>query len=61
MEWKVFVEKRPKKWEMDEVERKKMVNKGTRDLSEEKAGKESESEQKNVGVERKMMRGKVES
>ena len=32
-----------------------MVNfKGTSDLSEEKAGKESESEQKNVRVERKI-------
>ena len=55
MEWKVFAEKRPKEWEMEEVERKKMVNfKGTSDLSEEKAGKESESEQKNIGVERKI-------
>ena len=54
MEWKVFV-KWPKEWRMEEVERKKMMNfKGTSGLSEEKAGKESESEQKNVGVERKM-------
>ena len=54
-ELKVFAEKRPKEWEMEEVERKKMVNfKGTSDLSEEKAGKESESEQKNIGVERKI-------
>ena len=44
MEWKVFVKKSPKEWRMEEVERKKMVNfKGTSDLSEEKAGKESES------------------
>ena len=40
---------------MEEVERKKMVNfEGTSDLSEEKARKESESKQKNIGAERKM-------
>ena len=26
MEWKVFAEKRPKEWGMEEVERKKIVN-----------------------------------
>ena len=55
MDWKVFVEKRLKEWEMEEIERKKMLNfEGTSDLSEEEGGKESESEQKNIGVERKM-------